>query len=782
MNWTFSRRATLAGLVLLGSAQAQATGTLYAGFGGPSNGVSIRSATTLTETGSFGSASTVEGIAAGNANNLYIAGDDSITSVSIAGTVLATDTVAGAGYNDAAVLGADVWVTAAGATNGFSQRDLITLVESNFVATSFAPTSIEDGFGRLYVTSGDTLFIYSGAGVELANAATGTAGVTFVDSALSGTRLYAVTGGGANGVSVRNPITLAEITSFPLPFAVDGIVAGDNANLFLTSGANVFEYSTAGVELGSQVTGRAFSDLTFIADPLAPASGTALAISSDAAGETIAVRDAATLADAGSFDIAAAATGIAIGAANSGIYLAAGDTLFHYGTAGALLTSVTEAGTTFTDVAVVDGDVIATVADGFSVRDASSLAETAAVTGLGFDPASVSGAGPGEIYLTAANSVFRYTTAGAQQAVFTSIDATFDYTDVALVSNVVYATYNSPAQNAISVLDPGSLVQADVIPTTIAATGIGAGGANDYYISGGNTIQHYALDEVLATFTAPVGSSFPDVVFSTEGSSAQTSVVAAILPSSRSVQVGNIASAFATVINTGPVTASNCRIEPAAGQSIPGTFSYQTTDGGTNELVGSPDTPADIAASNGSQSFFFSFVPSAPFAATDVALDFECTNAPAAPVFLGLNTLLLSADADPVPDVIALAATPDPAAPGIVNIPGVGGTGFFSVSSVNVGIAGSIDVTAAVTDGDPNVTLSICETDPLTGACINPTVPTAGAVTTMIGANATPTFSIFATASGSVALDPAGTRIRVLFADSAGGAPRGATSVAVRTQ
>ena len=104
------------------------------------------------------------------------------------------------------------------------------------------------------------------------------------------------------------------------------------------------------------------------------------------------------------------------------------------------------------------------------------------------------------------------------------------------------------------------------------------------------------------------------------------------------------------------------------------------------------------------------------------------------------------------------------------------------MSSINVGVEGEIAVTADVTDGDPNVSLTICQTDPATGACINPTAPTAGAVLTTIGANETPTFSIFATASGNVALDPAGKRLRVLFADQTGGAPRGATSVAVRTQ
>jgi len=316
-----------------------------------------------------------------------------------------------------------------------------------------------------------------------------------------------------------------------------------------------------------------------------------------------------------------------------------------------------------------------------------------------------------------------------------------------------------------------------VISTTIAATGIATGGDNDYYISGGDTIVHYALDEVLASFSAGAGTDYPDVVFSTEGSSSQTSVVAATLPGVRSVQVGDVASAFATMINTGPVTASGCQIVPAT--TVPADFTYQETDPGTNELVGAINTPTDIA-SNGSQSFLITFTPTAAFAPTDIMLDFECVNAPAAPVFSGLNTVLLVADDDPVPDIVALASTPT--TPGIVDVPGVGGTGFFGVASVNVGVSGDIAVTAALTDGDPTVTLSICETDPVTAVCINPTVPTTGSVMTTIAPNATPTFSIFAQASAAIALDPAGKRVEVTFTDQAGGTIRGATSVAIRTQ
>jgi hypothetical protein len=58
----------------------------------------------------------------------------------------------------------------------------------------------------------------------------------------------------------------------------------------------------------------------------------------------------------------------------------------------------------------------------------------------------------------------------------------------------------------------------------------------------------------------------------------------------------------------------------------------------------------------------------------------------------GLNTLLLSASAAPVPDIVGLAATLNNE--GIVNIPGEIGTGFFAVATVNLGMGAMITVTA----------------------------------------------------------------------------------------
>jgi hypothetical protein len=251
-------------------------------------------------------------------------------------------------------------------------------------------------------------------------------------------------------------------------------------------------------------------------------------------------------------------------------------------------------------------------------------------------------------------------------------------------------------------------------------------------------------------------------------------LLASVLPSSRSVQVGNVATAFATIINTGSVTATDCGIAPKT--FVQASFAYQTTDA-SNALIGTPDTPVDIAA-GANQSYVFAFTPTASFAPVDVQLDFDCSNTSPAPVTVGLNTLLLTADTDPVPDIVALAATIND--DGIVNLSGSTGTGVFGVATVNVGSTGSITVSTDTGDAVLPVSIALCETDPATSVCINPAVPTLEPVTTSIAAGATPTFAFFVTGTDTVPFDPANNRVFVRFKD-AGGVTRGSASVAIRT-
>jgi streptogramin lyase len=255
-----------------------------------------------------------------------------------------------------------------------------------------------------------------------------------------------------------------------------------------------------------------------------------------------------------------------------------------------------------------------------------------------------------------------------------------------------------------------------------------------------------------------------------------TPMVAAVLPASRSIVSGNTATAFATMINGGSTALTNCGIVPLS--NTPETFSYQTTNSATNAVTGTVNTQVALAGGQ-SQSFVITMTANTTFVPNTVFLSFYCKSVdPAVPVN-GLNTLLLSSSTTATPDVIALGATPS--GDGILGITGTSGTGAFAVATANVGAAGTI--TASVDTGAATgvpLTLTICQSNPTTAVCTNPSTPAATATLT-VNANDTPTFSVFATASGAVTFAPATTRIFVRFKDS-GGATRGSTSVAVRTQ
>ena len=251
-----------------------------------------------------------------------------------------------------------------------------------------------------------------------------------------------------------------------------------------------------------------------------------------------------------------------------------------------------------------------------------------------------------------------------------------------------------------------------------------------------------------------------------------SALVAAVLPSSRSVQVGKAATTFATIINSGMSVATSCAIVPVT--MVPARFTFQTTDPTSNAVTGTPNTPVDIAP-GAAQSYVFAFIPTASFDPTDIKLGFTSTNTDPAPTISGVNTLLLSASATPVPDIVALAATASN--DGILHIPGSTGTAAFAVATVNVGASSTITATANTGSATLPLTITLCQTNPQSGQCISAIGPS---VTFTDNANDTPTVAVFATANGTVPFDPANNRIFVEFMDPSG-IVRGATSVAVTT-
>ena len=252
-------------------------------------------------------------------------------------------------------------------------------------------------------------------------------------------------------------------------------------------------------------------------------------------------------------------------------------------------------------------------------------------------------------------------------------------------------------------------------------------------------------------------------------------LVSSILPASRSVEVGNTASVFAALINGGTNNLINCQILRKTG--VNADFSYQATDPITNLPVGDPDPILDIPAGS-VQNYVISLTPNSTVPAQDIEMHYFCDNGSPADSVIGLNSILFAGSSQPIPDVIALAATID--SDGIVHIPGSTGggdsTGVFSVAVVNVGANGDIEVSADTGDNTLPLTITVCETNSGTGACLAPPDLT---VDTTIAASATATFGVFVEASAQVPFDPANNRVFVRFRNL--GQVRGATSVAAET-
>ena len=244
-------------------------------------------------------------------------------------------------------------------------------------------------------------------------------------------------------------------------------------------------------------------------------------------------------------------------------------------------------------------------------------------------------------------------------------------------------------------------------------------------------------------------------------------LVAATLPSSRSVQVSQPATAFAAIINASTTqTALSCGIAPST--TVPADFVFQTTDV-ANQATGDADSPVDIGP-GATQNFVISFTPTAAFNPTSVSFTYDCANTDPAASIEGLNTLLLSADTNPVADVVGLTTTVD-----LFATEGV--TALFAVGSANVGATSTI--TVSVDDNGANLpaSLSICQTGS-DGACL--AEPDSEVVLNYPGAS-TASFAVFVEATDTIANDPANNRLFIRF-NEADGTARGATSTSVRTQ
>jgi hypothetical protein len=262
-------------------------------------------------------------------------------------------------------------------------------------------------------------------------------------------------------------------------------------------------------------------------------------------------------------------------------------------------------------------------------------------------------------------------------------------------------------------------------------------------------------------------------VFTDDVAAGPSPLGAAVLPGGRSVEIGSTATVFATMLNTGAVPLSDCQINLPGADGL--VLDYQTTDPTTNAVTGQPDAPVTIAGNNGSQSFVLSFQSANALTVQALPLVFNCAGVAPAPVITGVDTVDLTFSSTPIADIIALAAVATNN--GIVEVP-QGGAGAFAVATDNAGATDTLNVEADTGAATLPLSLSLCQTNPSTGQCL---APPAASVPVTITAGATPTFSVFVSASGPVPFAPGTSRIFVRFLDGSG-TSHGATSVAVETQ
>ena len=191
---------------------------------------------------------------------------------------------------------------------------------------------------------------------------------------------------------------------------------------------------------------------------------------------------------------------------------------------------------------------------------------------------------------------------------------------------------------------------------------------------------------------------------------AQSPLVSAVLPGSRSVQIGAPATLFSTIINAGPADLGGCRIALPSG--APGGLAL---DYRTSFLGGPLNQPVPIAAGK-FQNCILIFNAAAPLTTLGQALVYACDGAPQAPDTPGVNTVDLLFSATPVPDIVAESLTLS--RDGIVTVPFSQGRGSaFAISTYNTGIAGRIVISADTGPANLPVTATVCDTIPAPATC-----------------------------------------------------------------
>ena len=253
---------------------------------------------------------------------------------------------------------------------------------------------------------------------------------------------------------------------------------------------------------------------------------------------------------------------------------------------------------------------------------------------------------------------------------------------------------------------------------------------------------------------------------------AHAQLFTSIAPEARtSVTNGGPVTYFASAINSGSETLTNCR--PIPGNFPAANFGYQTVDA-NNQLTGSPNTPVNIQA-GATQGFLLSYTPGAtPYAGlVDGRISCDERESQYTPYLSG--TLAIENGVQ-IPDIVAISATPS--GDGVIRLNRMGGAGVMAVAAVNIGVAGQVSVTPQSLGTFPGLaTFEVCETD-TSAQCIG---ARASSLTVNFGANQVRTFAVFARGNSqtNIPFYPDIIRVRLVLSATSTGRPVGLTSAAL---
>ena len=244
-------------------------------------------------------------------------------------------------------------------------------------------------------------------------------------------------------------------------------------------------------------------------------------------------------------------------------------------------------------------------------------------------------------------------------------------------------------------------------------------------------------------------------------------IESAILPSAVAVELGDTASAFATVIGTEAL--SNCVI--AVSQTNPAPFAqFSFQEMGSSAA---PNTPFNLSP-NVPETFTLRFSGSEAGSFLNQQIVYSCAQEIPALSIPGLSSLDVYFPPNPTANIVASIATPSNN--GVFTVP-VGQSSAFAVATDNTGNAAATLTVEADTNGVKlPLKLTLCQTNPKTAACL---ATPATSLSATFAEGVGPTFSVFATATGTINLSPTTTRVFIRFKYN--NIEIGASSVAVNS-